>query len=361
MNRSVRLVAAGTLALGSLSAPARASIEPPEPETPLAEEQRTLLALIAELPTARAGRGNAESRAGLRATEDWAGQKLRDLGYDPIFEPVPWAPRRNWRPMDWPGPDDTPEPPFRNVYADLIGTTHPGEMIVVGAHLDAVVGSPGADDNGTGVAAVLELARRLQLDPPPRTVRFVLFTLEEVGLVGARIHAANLLDQDGDAGPRRVLAALSLDMLGYYTDEPGSQQTPFPSIPGVFEPSDIGNTLVLVSTRRYAALTARMERAMLAASPEPIPFRVDFSPIPLPDLMRSDHAPFALRGVPAVMVTDTANFRSPHYHRESDTIDTLDARRFALAVRQMEAAVRDLADPAGDDAQEPKGVGLPNR
>lgn len=314
-------------------------VQPTDPAV-LTEADR-LMDLIGQLPEARAGRGNAGSRDGLRAAEDWGFAQFEALGYEPTMEPVPWSPRRSRRPFDW--ADD--EPVFRNVYADLRGTTRPGEMVIVGAHIDAVVNSPGADDNGTGVAAVLEMARRMRDTPSDRTIRFVLYTLEEVGLVGSRIHARNLYAQEE---PPTVVAALSLDMLGYYDDTPGSQQTPFPAIPGVFEPSDIGNTLVLVSTRRFRSMTTRMERAMLEASDEPIPFRVDFSPIPLPDLMRSDHAPFAIRGVPAVMVTDTANFRSPHYHAPTDTLDTIDRRRFALAVRQMERAVRDLADPAGD-------------
>lgn len=312
--------------------------------------QDRLMRTVRELPEQRAANGRGIEQVGLRATEDLLMQRVRELGYEPELQPVPWAPRsRSVAP---------PDEPWNNIVFELPGTEKPEEVVLIGAHFDAVPGSPGADDNGTGVAGLLEIARLLKDHPRPRTIAFALYNLEEVGLVGARRHAGPFLEAiDAEGGT--LVCMLSLEMLGYYSDEPGSQRSPVPAIPGVFEPPTVGNTIVLASTRVFQPVTRALEDSMMgfAASDQgaafacPPVFRFDVAAVPVPDILRSDHAPYLLAGRPAVMVTDTSNFRNPHYHTPQDTADSLDAERFAGAVAMITAAVWDQATNASTTAE----------
>lgn len=299
-----------------------------------------LMQTLRELPITRAAMGAKEDIEGLAHTEEFVIKRLEDLGYKPATEDIEWAmPVRSWA-----GKDHVPRK-WRNVIAEKTGTKVPEEVIVVSAHLDTVVGTPGADDDGTGVAALLELARVLRDEPLARTVRLAFFNLEEVGLAGSRQHVT------ARAGAKeRVLGMMSLEMLGYFTDEPGSQRTPIPEIPGVFKPSTVGDFISIVGIKAHQAFSARLEAEMLKAAPGLKTARVDFLPIPAPDLLRSDHAPFLAAGLPAVMITDTANFRNPNYHKPGDTVETIDAQRFTLVVQALAGAVRAIAEPALDGA-----------
>lgn len=290
---------------------------------PVVERER-LLETLRSLPTSRAARGDDESRAGLVKTEQFVFDELVALGLEPRFEAFEWGGHR-----------------WRNVIVDIGGREDPSEVLIFSAHLDAVVGSPGADDDGTGVSALLEAARVLRDAPLERTLRLCFFNLEEVGLIGSR-HHASLYQEVIKAGDERCVGMVSIDMIGYFTDEPGSQQSPFPPIEGVFEPRSVGDFVALVGVRRDSYFIQRLEEEMEAGADGLVVERADFSPLPLPDLMRSDHAPFYVMGIPAVMMTDTANFRSPHYHRATDTIETIDVDRFELTVRGVVAAMRVL-------------------
>ena len=313
---------------------------------PAAEvDQDRLLATIRGLPAPRAARGDEQSRANLLEAQQQLFDAFEQLGLSPRLEPI-----------DLPGGSkDGPESERNcNVIVDLPGTDSASEVLVVSAHFDAVVGSPGADDDGTGVAAVLEIARILRERPMRRTVRLCLFNLEELGMVGSFYHVAQMVQAraDEDDGGERVVGMICLDMLGYFTDEPGSQTSPIKPIPGVFEPPTVGDFIAVVGLLGHHGFNQSVVDAMVEASPGAKVWLADFSPIPLPDLMRSDHAAFLLAGMPAVMVTDTANFRNPHYHTESDAVGTLDAARFTAVVRGLVGAVYALAGPVeaeGDD------------
>ena len=195
----------------------------------------------------------------------------------------------------------------------------PGQLglapIVIGAHYDTVPGTPGADDNATGVAVLLELARLLHQQPPRRPVHLVAFDLEEYGLLGSRAYAERL---QGKA----IHLMLSLEMLGYAASAHQTSerqryplawfQAIYPSVP---------NFLALVGNWRTVPMLRRLSQAIRA---QQIP--CEWLPVvgkPLPDLRRSDHAPFWERGYNAILVTDTADLRNPHYHQPSDTIATL--------------------------------------
>ena len=188
--------------------------------------------------------------------------------------------------------------------------------ILVGAHYDAVVGSPGADDNATGVAVLLEMARLLTEQPPRSPVRLVAFDLEEYDLLGSRHYAAQIREQG-----QSLRLMIALEMLGYCDQTPNSQQYP----PGLkyFYPNQ-GNFIGLIGNWPAIPDLIRLSRAVRRAG---IPCQ--WLPAPqkgqlIPDTRRSDHAPFWDQGYRAMMVTDTANLRNPHYHQPSDGLDTLD-------------------------------------
>jgi Zn-dependent M28 family amino/carboxypeptidase len=189
--------------------------------------------------------------------------------------------------------------------------------ILIGAHYDTVPGSPGADDNATGVAVLLELARSFAAQPIRYPVQCVAFDLEEYGLVGSTAYAEALRQQ---GQPLRLM--LSLEMLGYCDQTPHSQNYP----PGLsyFYPHR-GNFAALIGNWRTIPDLLRLSRSMRRFGAVPCEWLPAGSQGKrVPDTRRSDHAPFWDRGYPAILVTDTANLRNPHYHRSSDRLATLD-------------------------------------
>ena len=321
-------------------------------------QQERLMAALRDLPTQRAALGDAASREGLRETEKLIEARLRALGYEPTSHEFRWAlPARKFGDaQDVKAEEHT----YRNLSVDITGKETPGEVLIVGAHFDTVPGTPGADDNGTGTAALLELAHVLKDRPMKRTVRLVFFNLEEVGLVGStrfvkvlreagaigKAAGDNTTQPSKDAAPtERVIGMISLESIGYFSDEPGSQKSPIPPIKDVFEPPTVGDNITLVGFARDGAFVQTLERGMRAASPE-LKVAAFAFPLPLPALMRSAHAPFYAAGVPAVMLTDTANFRNPNYHKPTDTVETLDPVRFTRVVAGVVGAVEAVAGKA---------------
>lgn len=228
---------------------------------------------------------------------------------------------------------------YRNVLA-LVG--RPGEpRVVVGAHYDAFNGLPGADDNASGVAGLLELGHLLAAHESPPAVELAAYSLEEPPHfsspnMGSAVHAAAL----ADAGVS-VRAMLSLEMIGRFDDRPGSQK--FPSLLlRLFYPSR-GNFIGVVTRPGGAGLARRVKTAMIAAGGVPVHSLT--APESIPGVDYSDHRSFWAHGVPAAMITDTAFFRMDDYHEPTDTWEKLDYRRMALVVEQVEAAVLALAAP----------------
>ncbi|MGJ3246206.1 MAG: M20/M25/M40 family metallo-hydrolase [Elainellaceae cyanobacterium] len=206
--------------------------------------------------------------------------------------------------------------------------------ILIGAHYDAVPGSPGADDNATGVAGMLELARFAKANPLRYPARFVAFDMEEYGMVGSEAYAADLKQQ------RQALRLmLSLEMIGYCDPTPGSQQYP----PGLqaFYPNRgdfiglIGNVSTLPD---LMALSHHIKRVGVPCEWLPAGQRGMI----VPQTRLSDHAPFWDRGYRAIMVTDTSFMRNPHYHLGSDRLDTLDLDFLAGVCQGLEAGLQNL-------------------
>lgn len=226
-----------------------------------------------------------------------------------------------------------------NLEVERRGTMHPQEIIVVGAHYDSVRGSPGANDNGSGVAALLELARHFAGRETARTVRFVAFVNEEPPFfhtddMGSGYYARAARGRNDD-----IRAMFSLETIGYYRDEPNSQH--YPAFLSFFYP-DRGNFLGFVANFRSRRLMQQAVTAFRAASDFPVEHIATFAAIPGIDW--SDHYSFWRQGYPALMITDTALYRYPHYHSAHDTPDKLDYRRFSRATEGLIGMLATVAD-----------------
>lgn len=222
-----------------------------------------------------------------------------------------------------------------NIEVEIRGSS---EIVIIGAHYDSVRGSPAADDNATGVASLLALARRFAGKPSDRTLRFVAFPSEEQphflkGDMGSLVYAKRC-KQRGE----NIVAMISLETIGYYSDAPGSQHYPIPAL-GWFYPTR-GNFIAFVgnvASRDLVRQTigAFRERAQIASEGAALPSGV-------PGVGWSDHWSFWQNGYRAVMVTDTAPFRYPHYHAATDTPDKIDYESMARVVSGLQHVVRAL-------------------
>ncbi len=206
--------------------------------------------------------------------------------------------------------------------------------IIIGAHYDTVPGTPGADDNATGVAVLLELARAIALQPLKYPVQLVAFDMEESGCWGSRHHSAKCKQQQ-----QSIRLMISLEMLGYCDRTPNSQS--YPAGLKYFYPN-IGNFIALIGNLRTVRDMITLSRNIRKVGQD-----CEWLPVPnrgliVPDTRRSDHAPFWDNGYPAIMVTDTANMRNPHYHQPSDKIETLDLVFLAGVCQGLVEAIRHL-------------------
>ena len=213
-----------------------------------------------------------------------------------------------------------------------------GPRLIIGAHYDACGDKPAADDNASGVAGLLELARRLGSNPPSCRVDLVAYTLEEPPFfrtqdMGSARHAASLVAERAE-----VRAMISLEMIGRFEDAPNTQHIPFPLSP--FYP-DRGNFIAIVGRFSDIGLTRKVKAAMRAAST--LPVRSLSGPRWVPGVDFSDHHPYWDRGFPAVMVTDTAFNRNQDYHTEGDTPEKLDYVRMARVIQGVDGAIRELS------------------
>ncbi len=223
---------------------------------------------------------------------------------------------------------------YDNVVAELTVPSTGVPPLIVAAHYDTVAGSPGADDNASALAVLLDVAGRLQSRRLERPVRFIAFCLEEANLLGSRSYAAGMA-----AARQAVAGAIVLECVGYARNEEGTQRIP-PGVPQSVP--TVGNFLAVVGNERSQRLASAVAQAMASYLPI-LPLIVPGNGEVLPDTRRSDHTAFWEHGFPAVMLTDTANFRNPHYHQPTDGLETLNLDFMAAVADGVLAGVSALA------------------
>lgn len=227
----------------------------------------------------------------------------------------------------------------RNLSVEIRGQASPEEIVIVGAHYDAVHGCPAANDNASGVAATLELARRFAALEPNRTIRFVFFVNEEPPYFQTEQMGSLVYARACKARNEKIVAMFSLETIGYFDDTPGSQQYPAPL--GMFYP-DRGNFIAFVgnlTSRQFVRGAVKSFRAQAK-----FPSEGGAMPESLPGIGWSDHWSFSQVGYPALMITDTAPFRYPHYHTPEDTIDKIDFDRMTRVVDGVEAVIKQFVN-----------------
>ena len=226
-----------------------------------------------------------------------------------------------------------------NVIAELPGTISKNSVFEIGAHYDTKPNTPGADDNASGLAALLEIARVVAGVRSRSTLRFCFFGLEETTRGGSRTHVARIVSRRNE----RLAGVLVFEMIGYRTYDPNSQRTPF-RIPVILWPPRTGDFITVVSDFRSSSIATRFQKAAKKYVPRLRVYLVKRIGMLLKDGIRSDHSMYWLAGRKGVMITDTANFRNPNYHLPSDTPDTLDFKFIAQVARAAAATALEWAD-----------------
>src|SRR2546426_3908898 len=252
-----------------------------------------------------------------RRAEDYLTEEFTPLGLEA-------PPYRSTGGGATPGIAAAPPPP--------LVAARPAPPLIIAAHYDTVEGSPGADDNASALAVMLEVARNLRAVPLTRNVRFIAFCLEEENLLGSLAYASSI-----QAAHEEICGAIVLECVGYARTEEGSQQKPT-GVP-VAVPT-VGDFLGIVGNVVSEPLARAVQAAANLAVPElkTVSLLVPGNGELLPDTRRSDHAAFWHHGYPAVMLTDTANFRNPHYHQPTDTFETLNLAFMEQVARAVTAA-----------------------
>jgi len=259
----------------------------------------------------------------LKATVDYISAELKSYGYKVEYQEYP-----------------TSGVTVKNIIAVKRGAGAPGEIIIVGAHYDSC-DNPGADDNASGVAGMLELARRLAAKPSARTIRFLAFANEEPPFftkndMGSFVYATEAAKKKDD-----IKAAIVLEMIGYYSEQRNSQK--YPPLIGPFHRNK-GNYIALVSNFKSRELAGQLDDSFRGASA--LPVETAILPAFVPGVDFSDHRSFWKYGYPAVMFTDTAFYRNKNYHEQTDLPETLNYAYMAAFVDGLEKALLDLAGTA---------------
>lgn len=300
------------------------------PLPPATDAQKALAAELKSAVEVLADASGGVGRAGNRSTfypkrfaqsAAWLHDQLTAMGYSSVNE--------------YPVERGAPVP---NLEVELPGVSRRSEIVVIGAHYDAFQGTPGADDNASGVAACLHLARVFRSKPQARTIRFVFFVNEEPPAFWTRDMGSWVYARACKARNDQIAAMISIESIGYYSDAPNSQKLLAP-MNWVYPTT--GNYIAFVSNWSSRSLNKRAIRVFRETTEFP---SEGGSPISvLPGVGWSDHWSFWQEGYKAMMITDTATFRNPWYHTPLDKPDTLDYDRMARVVEGIERVVADLA------------------
>lgn len=267
-------------------------------------------------------RGYLQTNA-LERTADYITSELKHYGYNVSFQSYEFQGNT-----------------YKNISTEIRGKKTPEKILVIGAHYDTVIGTPGADDNASGIAGLLEIARLLYNQSFDKTVRFVAFVLEEPPLfrskfMGSYVYAQSLKKKGED-----IEGMICLEMIGYFTDKPESQFFPLSFFRWIFP--NKGNFITFVSNLQSKKFLTRIKSGFKKGADLPVESISTFSIIPGIDF--SDHRSFWKFGYNALMVTDTAFYRNPDYHGIGDVPETLDYARMAEVVLGLKSATEELAN-----------------
>jgi len=295
-----------------------------EPLPSLSTEEQLIHANLrrhVELLAGQIGERNVWHAEALAAAASYIRNTLEDLGYQVHIQSF-----------------ESEGQTVQNIEVELPGATAPREIVVVGAHYDSVADGPGANDNASGIAALLEIARLLAGKTHARTLRLVAFVNEEQPFSSSEQMGSRVYAERSRQRGEQIKAMISLETLGFYTNQAASQHYPFPF--SYFYP-DSGNFIGFVGNLsswrlvRQAVGTFRTSTAFPSEG------------VAAPGWIRgvgwSDHASFWQAGYPAIMITDTAFFRYQHYHKETDTPEKLDYQSLARVTRGLVDVVSELA------------------
>ena len=310
-----------SLSACSLSMPGK-SFHGPLPE--MTEEQIALAKTLehdVRVLSVSHGERNIFNQPGLRAAEDFITSSLKESGYQVRFQEY-----------------ESSGVTVRNIEAEILGTERPSEVFLIGAHYDGVHGSLAANDNGSGVAATLALARALKNDKPARSIRFVFFVNEEPPFFWTEdmgsVRSAKSARERGD----RIVAMWSLETLGYYTEEKNSQN--YPAILSWFYPSR-GNFVAFVGMSHdsdliHCTIKSFRENSSFPSEGAALPWLI-------PHVGSSDHWSFWKQGYPSLMITDTAMYRYHYYHTDDDCPSQLNYPSMARVVSGLIPVARDIS------------------
>ncbi len=260
----------------------------------------------------------------LKRVADFLYDHFSDLGYSVGLQPFVYSKKEYFNVVCSPSGEEPLE------RADF-------PVLVVGAHYDTVGSSPGADDNASAVAGLLEIARIFSPDPP-RGLRLVAFCLEEPPVFRTRKMGSYRYASHLKAIRQSVVGMICLEMIGYFSDTPNSQKFPFPLMRKMFPTT--GNFIAMVGNVKSRDFTLRIKEGFSQGTDlQAVTLN---APAIVIGIDLSDHWSFNRHGIPALMVTDTAFYRNPHYHRPTDTPRTLDYVRCAKVVDGIVHAIRDI-------------------
>lgn len=259
----------------------------------------------------------------IEASKQYIVSCLRDFGYVPTIQKYIYDGKE-----------------YSNIIVPITGARYPDETVIVGAHYDTVFGTPGADDNASAVAVLLEMCRILKSFSPARTLQLIFFVNEEPPLFRSKHMGSYVFAHKAKAQNENITSMISLEMVGYYDDTKGRQTFPLPLMNLIY--SSTPNFIAVVGNLSSRSIVAKIRKSLRESSRIPIETLSTVSFVPGVDF--SDHRSFWEMGYPAVMITDTAFYRNPNYHTERDTIDTLDFSKMAELLKGLIQAAKDLTN-----------------
>lgn len=266
-------------------------------------------------------RGHIQMDA-LNKASDYIGSELSKYGYDIQYQPY-----------------DVDGVEYRNVFTIKKGLKSPDRVLVIGAHYDTVIGTPGADDNASAVAVMLELARLLKDVPFDKTLHFAAFTLEEPPFFRSRLMGSYVYAEGLKKGGTDVEGMICLESIGYFTDRQESQLFPLPFFRLIYPTT--GNFIIFAGNLGSKGFLNRAKEGFIRGTD--LPLETISAPSIIPGMDFSDHRSFWKFGYNAFMVTDTAFYRNPNYHTAGDLPETLDFKRMSKVVLGLRSSIEKLA------------------